>query len=81
MRQSDYEEFFAAGIRSLKDEGRYRVFAELERHAGDFSLLQFLDEFSVYLARPWPHAPAAFAMAIFAVTTSSSARVPRPKRS
>lgn len=34
MRRDDYENFFAEGIRSLKDEGRYRVFNALERQAG-----------------------------------------------
>ncbi len=32
----DYEGFFAGKIDSLRAEGRYRVFAELERHAGRF---------------------------------------------
>jgi 5-aminolevulinate synthase len=32
----DYEEFFAARVDDLKTEGRYRTFAELERHAGAF---------------------------------------------
>ena len=32
----DFEGFFADKISSLKGEGRYRVFAELARHAGDF---------------------------------------------
>ena len=32
----DYELFFKNSINKLKTEGRYRVFAELERHAGDF---------------------------------------------
>lgn len=32
----DYEKFFSAAIDGLKDEGRYRVFAELERKAGAF---------------------------------------------
>ncbi len=32
----DYEKFFAGEIAKLKAEGRYRIFAELERHAGDF---------------------------------------------
>lgn len=34
MRRSDYQDFFAKGIRDLKDEGRYRVFNALERQAG-----------------------------------------------
>ncbi|MBM3509467.1 MAG: 5-aminolevulinate synthase [Alphaproteobacteria bacterium] len=32
----DYTKFFADKIGELKREGRYRVFADLERHAGDF---------------------------------------------
>jgi len=32
----DYEGFFNDSIEQLKSEGNYRVFAELERHAGDF---------------------------------------------
>jgi 5-aminolevulinate synthase len=32
----NYEEFFADRIADLKDEGRYRVFADLERMAGAF---------------------------------------------
>jgi 5-aminolevulinate synthase len=32
----DYEAFFAAEIGGLKEEGRYRIFAELERRAGSF---------------------------------------------
>ncbi len=32
----DYESFFGDAINQLKSEGNYRVFAELERHVGDF---------------------------------------------
>ena len=32
----DYEGHFEGKIQGLKDEGRYRIFAELARHAGDF---------------------------------------------
>ena len=32
----DYEDFFAQSLGALRAEGRYRIFAELERHAGAF---------------------------------------------
>jgi len=32
----DYDKIFADAIARLREEGRYRVFADLERHAGDF---------------------------------------------
>ena len=32
----DYQKFFADGIKALKDKGNYRVFADLERQAGEF---------------------------------------------
>ncbi len=32
----DYDRFFSATLQNLKDEGRYRIFAELERRAGAF---------------------------------------------
>ncbi len=32
----DYETFFAKSVDEVKQEGRYRIFADLLRHAGDF---------------------------------------------
>ncbi|MEM6902789.1 MAG: 5-aminolevulinate synthase [Pseudomonadota bacterium] len=40
----NYERFFKDGIGDLKQEGRYRVFADLRRHAGDFPRATFRDE-------------------------------------
>ena len=40
----DYERFFVETIAGLKAEGRYRVFADLERHAGRFPHATFRDE-------------------------------------
>ncbi|HYH36802.1 MAG TPA: 5-aminolevulinate synthase [Azospirillum sp.] len=39
----DYESFFKSQIETLKQEGRYRVFADLARHAGKFPRATFRD--------------------------------------
>ncbi|WP_042694423.1 5-aminolevulinate synthase [Azospirillum sp. B506] len=39
----DYETFFRNQIATLKQDGRYRVFANLERHAGNFPTATFRD--------------------------------------
>ncbi|GAA4248727.1 5-aminolevulinate synthase [Azospirillum formosense] len=39
----DYESFFRTQIASLKQDGRYRVFANLERQAGNFPKATFRD--------------------------------------
>lgn len=36
MRKMDYEQLFEQAVASVKEEGRYRVFADLERLAGEF---------------------------------------------
>ena len=36
VRDMDYEQYFANSLSGLKDEGRYRVFADLGRRAGKF---------------------------------------------
>ncbi|MCG8512462.1 MAG: 5-aminolevulinate synthase, partial [Rhodospirillales bacterium] len=40
----DYEGFFAQKISDLKAEGRYRIFADLERQAGAFPRAIFRGE-------------------------------------
>jgi 5-aminolevulinate synthase len=39
----DYEAFFADSLDKLRSDGNYRVFAELERHAGDFPHATFFE--------------------------------------
>jgi 5-aminolevulinate synthase len=36
VRFADYDRFFEAALAGLREEGRYRIFADLERHAGAF---------------------------------------------
>ena len=36
MMEMDYQAYFEGALRDLKDEGNYRVFADLERHRGNF---------------------------------------------
>ena len=38
---TSYDHHFADALARLKGEGRYRVFADLERHAGDFPKATF----------------------------------------
>ncbi len=40
----NYESFFRSQIDLLKQEGRYRFFANLERHAGNFPVATFRDD-------------------------------------
>jgi len=50
----DYEDFFAAKIGELKAEGRYRIFADLERQAGSFPRALFhADDGSVKEITVW----------------------------
>jgi len=49
----DYEAFFAGHLRRLHDEGRYRVFAELERIAGAFPRARFHQDGTVRDVTVW----------------------------
>ncbi len=40
----DYERFFAESLDSLRQEGRYRVFADLARHAGNFPTATYFND-------------------------------------
>ena len=49
----DYERYFAEQISSLRDEGRYRIFADLERKAGSFPQAVHHDEGGVSDVTVW----------------------------
>ena len=49
----DYESFFAGHLQRLHDEGRYRVFAELERVAGAFPRARFHQDGTVRDVTVW----------------------------
>lgn len=50
----DYERFFSDNISDLKSEGRYRVFADLERQAGSFpKATNYRDDGSVHEITVW----------------------------
>src|SRR4249919_1502303 len=53
IRAMDYEAFFAGHLRRLHDEGRYRVFAELERIAGAFPRARFHQDGTVRDVTVW----------------------------
>jgi len=40
----DYEKFFAESLDSLRQEGRYRVFADVARHAGNFPTATYYND-------------------------------------
>lgn len=49
----DYDQFFDAELSKLKEEGRYRVFAELERQAGSFPAAKFHTDGEVRHVTVW----------------------------
>jgi len=49
----DYEKFFADQIAGLKAEGRYRVFADLERQAGNFPVATNYRDGAVHQVTVW----------------------------
>jgi 5-aminolevulinate synthase len=49
----DYENFFESELQALREEGRYRVFAELERKAGSFPHAQRHCESGVHDVTVW----------------------------
>ncbi|MBL8309209.1 MAG: 5-aminolevulinate synthase [Burkholderiales bacterium] len=53
IRSSDYPVLFAARIDALKREGRYRIFAELTRPAGEFPRVQWASPSGVREVITW----------------------------
>ena len=53
IRSSDYPALFAARIDALKREGRYRIFAELTRPAGEFPRVQWASPSGVREVITW----------------------------
>lgn len=49
----DYEDFFQDSLAKLKGEGNYRVFADLERRAGDYPKATRYDEDCVGEVTVW----------------------------
>ena len=49
----DYEQFFADHIADLRREGRYRIFADLERQAGSFPIAKNYRDGSVHEVTVW----------------------------
>jgi 5-aminolevulinate synthase len=49
----DFDGFFRAQLRKLKAEGRYRVFADLERQAGRFPMARLHRDGSVREVVVW----------------------------
>jgi 5-aminolevulinate synthase len=49
----DYEKFFADRIADLRREGRYRIFADLERQAGSFPIAKNYRDGSVHEVTVW----------------------------
>lgn len=42
-RKQKYDKMFESSVKTIKDEGRYRIFADLEREAGNFPVAHYHD--------------------------------------